>query len=224
MNMRGKREPTVLYIGAAADNGLEYKQTFIKGINMAVPDAHVESLNLTLSPDCRHGNPQKLNLAFGRADVVYFDGGDTMKLRDIFRMFSLDEYCKEAYERGAYVGGSCGGGSIFAEGVVYSDRQGNIHTDKGVGLIPNVTISAKIDWEEQAEAREAALRAVAVEKAGENMRCIGVGDNQIIIFHKDGLLSLAKPGFHGTTGKPLRRAFTMKPDGTKDDIFCLEAV
>lgn len=173
--------PRVLYLGAACDNNLKYKGAFESGLYTVNPQAVLASLSLSAHIDYRHkhANPDYIGEQFGKADVVFFDGGGIEPLREVFNRFGLNHHLRTAYARGAYIGGLCGGGSYLAEEVVHYEG-GVVKKERGAGLIAGTAISCHMNLTEQYASRLYLLKEAVSE--GSSSRSVGLASNQTLLF------------------------------------------
>jgi cyanophycinase len=80
------------------------------------------------------------------ADVVYFTGGDQLRLADALRGSEALSILRQRYQSGAVIAGtSAGAAAMSATMIARGDPEeglskGNVELDEGLGLIPNVIV------------------------------------------------------------------------------------
>lgn len=181
LNSQKAETPRVLYLGAACDNNRRYRDAFENGLHTINNQARFDSLSLSVDMDGRHkhANPDYIAERFGKADVVFFDGGGIEPLREVFNCFGLSDHLRSAHARGAYVGGLCGGGSYLAEEVVHYEA-GSVKKESGAGLIAGTAISCHMNLTEQYASRLNFLNEAVSD--GTSSRGIGLASNQTLLF------------------------------------------
>ena len=183
-------QPKVLYIGAASENNPHYESGFISGIKAVFPGSSVTPLRFSMAQPNSDFDSCSKEVApeFEKADIIYFEAGDIAPLKAVFDRFKLKSLCKRAYERGALVGGLCGGGSFMADQVVHYDVQsGDFTRDLGASLWAGSAISCHMDREDEYSQRHQQLKNVA---SSGMMRAIGLGANQAVVFDESGEYAL----------------------------------
>jgi cyanophycinase len=81
-----------------------------------------------------------------KADVIYFTGGDQLRLSQTLRGSKAQEVILERYQQGAVIAGTSAGAAAMSEvmlarGTVEEGlNKGNVHTDEGLGLLPHTII------------------------------------------------------------------------------------
>ncbi|HET6398187.1 MAG TPA: cyanophycinase [Candidatus Thermoplasmatota archaeon] len=81
-----------------------------------------------------------------KADVIYFTGGDQVRLSETLRGSKALDVIRERYEQGAVVAGTSAGAAAMSEvmlarGTVEGGlNKGNVSTDGGLGLMPHTII------------------------------------------------------------------------------------
>jgi hypothetical protein len=188
-----RSSPSVLYLGAAHLNQPRLKASFETGLRDVCPDARMESLNLSgnMSHFDNDAQPMRIDKRFSEADVIFFDGGGVKPLRDVFERFQLTESCQWAYERGAFVGGLCAGGSLLGEWIV-ANENGKTTTQSGMGLVQRTAISCHMDLPEQYDQR-LSLLTETVSRRGAS-RAVGISNNEAVLFEGDHICALSGGG------------------------------
>ena len=212
----GSPSPRVLYLGAACYNKLNLKASFEKGLAITCPGSVFKSLSLSqyMAWDHKDAQPERIEEQFSKADIVFFDGGGIRPLSETFKRFELGDYVRRAFERGAYVGGLCAGGSFMAEEVVFFE-DGKLDTQKGAGLIEDTAISCHMNIVEQYEPRLGSLQKALQE--GKANRAIGLADNQAVLFQNGNVCRLP------VTSKVNTEPFTVDAKGrvASIDLVCV---
>lgn len=189
-NQSALTQPNILYIGAASDNNSNFENGFIGGIKRILPAASVLPLHFMLDQEYIEfdSSSTEVRLAFESSDIVYFEAGDIAPLKAVFEKFQLKGHCKKAYDRGALVGGMCGGGSFMADQVVHYDVQsGDFTRDIGASLWSKAAISCHMDRDDEYTERHQQLKNIA---SSGMMRAIGLGANQAVVFDNSGEYAL----------------------------------
>lgn len=82
------------------------------------------------------------------ADVIYFTGGDQVRLVDAFRGSEALELVRERYERGAVIAGTSAGAVAMSEVMIARGEshegltKGNVKFGEGLGLLPGTIIDS----------------------------------------------------------------------------------
>lgn len=181
----GAAAPRVLYLGAACNDSLYLKTSFENGLAKTCPESVFKSLNLRSQMAQDHEDVQPENIAeqFLKADIIFFDGGRIRALQETYEQFNLKTHAKRAFERGAYVGGLCAGGSYMCQEAIFSEDD-YISRQKGAGLIEGTAISCHMDMPDQYGMRLYHLYQAATDNG---MCAIGLGVNQAVLF-KNGVI------------------------------------
>lgn len=103
VNLTGKSQPAALFIPTASGDPKGYIDTFheIYGGLGCKTDA------LTLIDGSLTGEQIKTKIL--QADLIYVGGGDTAKMLEIWKVKKVDEYLKEAYQKGIVLSGLSAG-------------------------------------------------------------------------------------------------------------------
>jgi peptidase E len=84
-----------------------------------------------------HGVPDAPVDAVARADVVYVGGGNTANLLAVWRLHGVDDALREAWRRGAVLGGVSAGANCWFEACVTDSFSGALDgLSDGLGLLP----------------------------------------------------------------------------------------
>lgn len=109
LSLARRTRPRVVFLGTAG------------GDNPAVLAAFYEAF---ARRDCEpavvrlHGVPEQPAEVVARADVVYVGGGNTANLLAVWRLHGIDRAVREAWERGAVLGGVSAGANCWFEACV----------------------------------------------------------------------------------------------------------
>lgn len=167
-----ERPANVLYIGAAGLNDPGYEDLFARSFPGEEDMIRIGTLQLYKEDFMGDGeeDPEVIRKNFEQADIVFFDGGDIRVLREVFEKFKLKDICKEAFERGACVGGLCIGGSYLGAEVLYRDNDDKkLHVAEGLNLIKDTALTCYIGRPQQEE------RLLKLQDIVNEERKIGVG-------------------------------------------------
>lgn len=177
---------SVLYMGAASNNDPTYERPFVGGLSTQVKngDMTCNILKLFDKPSIyEHASEDSIAAAFAKADIIFFDGGELCTLRDVFGRYGLKDLCKQAFERGASVGGLCAGGSILGSSAIHaSEIAEGIVADSAIGLIPDTAITCYIGM--PTHMRRLVLLEDHIYQSGE--AGIGVPVDQTVTWTEDG--------------------------------------
>lgn len=133
---------TVELIPLASQIPHEVVEAYIPAFHKIGVD-HVRIMNLTSREDARDPALVERILA---ADVVFFSGGDQLRITSLLGGSPLMDTIRGHYWRGGVVAGTSAGaaamsGTMIFEGeVAKSMRKGNVHMVPGLGLLPNAII------------------------------------------------------------------------------------
>lgn len=81
-----------------------------------------------------------------KADVIYFTGGDQVRLVEVLRDTEALEIIKRRYHEGAVIAGTSAGAAAMSEvmlargSVEEGLNKGNVKVDRGLGLLPHTVI------------------------------------------------------------------------------------
>lgn len=201
----------ILYIGTATANGgfQTYKAT--TGLKHSFPTAQVVSLATELEDKKR-----SLTKDFEKADMILFEGGNVERLLAFMKKFEIKRLCQDAFDRGAAVGGICGGGAVFAGHLIHSAQhdvepfnfltplESNLRPEKGLGLMPQISVSCSMDIPETERGRLEFLKY----RAEDGDISVGLKLDEAVIWTEDcGLKALE------TSKKSNKLPFRVMPDG-----------
>lgn len=184
VGLKNLKAPQILYIGAAHHNESWLAKGFREGLNSLIPDARIHSLDLELTVDT---SPIEISDAFHSADLVFFDGGSVLTLKQVFERFNLAEHCSDAVVSGNFVGGLCVGGAIFAEKIIYQSASKEVIHTEGAGLIKSCAVSCDINDINSGNRRLQLLQS----QVSPSFNRIGIGVNQMVVFAEDGTYCMA---------------------------------
>ena len=132
-----KKSPKFLFIPTASNDAEGYIETMVS-IYGGKLGCEVSALKLHENPPTK----EEIRSMILGADIIYVGGGNTKKMMAIWKELSVDEYLKEAYEKGIVLSGlSAGSICWFKAGHSDSDTLENGEIKpysmvSGLGLIP----------------------------------------------------------------------------------------
>ena len=119
VKISGKECPNALFIPTASDDSQGYIAAFnnMYGERLGCITDTLLLINEKISD-------KDIKDKILSSDIIYVGGGDTSKMLDIWRKYKVDEYLRQAFERGTILSGlSAGAMCWFKHG--YSDSGGN---------------------------------------------------------------------------------------------------
>ncbi len=198
------RDPRFFYVDAGGNMLRSCQDDFrtaIKRINRFA-QVNTQKLSDHMGAIELAGIEDKLTRGFAHADIVFFEAGDIEILRRSFARFQLGAMAQSARDRGAFVGGLCGGGSILAQNLVFHEND-ETSFGAGEGLIAGVTISCKMNRHEQHDSRLALLSGSLGKQF--THQAIGIAADQAVLFDGNAIGSI--PTGRDKDGQ----AFTLDP-------------
>lgn len=127
LSLSSKKRPKVCFIGTASGDAESYIERFYK--SMKELDCEPTHLALYRGPE---GSLRDFVL---EQDIFYVGGGNTRNLLALWREWKLDVYLKEAYEKGAVLGGISAGSICWFEEGVTDSVPGKLSSLKCLGLL-----------------------------------------------------------------------------------------
>ena len=106
LDLAGSKRPSVCYVGTASAHVPERVGAFYD----AFGERDCEPSHLEL-----FGMPEEPAAHLARQDVIYVGGGNTANMLAIWRVHGIDRALREAWERGAVVGGMSAGANCWFE-------------------------------------------------------------------------------------------------------------
>ncbi len=109
VNQTTINNPTFLYIGLASSYS-DSRYDHIKKIfqNLNCKTQYLKKSNII-------NNPQIVKEKIQNANIIYIDGGDTIKLLDYTKKYNLDILLKEAYNQGTILVGKSAGAILLSK-------------------------------------------------------------------------------------------------------------
>lgn len=104
-----KEQPIFLYIGLAnsyADSRYDHIKKIFQ--NLKCQTQYLKKNNVI-------HNPKIVEEKINNADIIYIDGGDTLKLLDYVKKYSIDILLKKAYEKGTILVGKSAGAILLSK-------------------------------------------------------------------------------------------------------------
>jgi len=152
VSLTRKADPKVIYIGVAAGDPETNEKSLRENLQKTFSQGDYSSTTYFIS---LHGKTSKdtVNHAFEEADIVYMDGGPNGdKLKQLIKKQGLEEHFKSMIADGKLVGGQSAGAIILGE--TYPSWIGSEpQMEKGLGLIPELAVTAHIDDKNQRNQR-----------------------------------------------------------------------
>jgi peptidase E len=109
LSLAAARRPRVAFLPTAGGDSAVVIAAFYDAFSRR--DCEIEVVRL-------HGIPDRPSEAVARADVVYVAGGNTANLLAVWRVHGIDGALREAWERGAVLGGVSAGANCWFEACV----------------------------------------------------------------------------------------------------------
>ena len=109
VEMSNKNQPNFLYIGLAnsyADSRYDHIKKIFQNLNCQTQ--YLKKNNVI-------HNPKIVEDKITNADIIYIDGGDTIKLLDYVKKYSIDNLLKKAYEKGTVLVGKSAGAILLSK-------------------------------------------------------------------------------------------------------------
>lgn len=129
LELTGKTRPRVLFVLTASGDNPNYLATSYQAVSGLGVD--VEHLALFTQPNV------PVDEAFGRADLVWVGGGSVANLLAIWRLHGVDLAAKDAWERGAVLGGVSAGSICWHVGGPTDSFGPKLETvTNGLALLP----------------------------------------------------------------------------------------
>ena len=136
----GGAEARIVIVPTASEDpeqrGKEYEECF-----RAFEPAAVDVLDIRARPDC--GRPEFLSL-LADASLVFFGGGDQLRLSSLLGGTQFHEALIHAYNAGVVVAGTSAGAAVLPATMIFQTnrfrvyRKGGLEMTMGLGLIHNV--------------------------------------------------------------------------------------
>ena len=109
VELANKEQPIFLYIGLAnsyADSRYDHIKKIFQ--NLKCQTQYLKKNNVI-------HNPKIIEEKINNADIIYIDGGDTLKLLDYVKKYSIDILLKKAYEKGTILVGKSAGAILLSK-------------------------------------------------------------------------------------------------------------
>lgn len=151
----------------------------------AFRDLGVEGINIFDIRERREADKEAYIEMIQKADLIFFTGGDQVKLVDTLDKTKLIDEIKRSFINGCIVAGTSAGAAAASDHMIYDgDEQGlikgKVRTKEGFGFVKNITIDTHFI------ARDRLLRLSQFLSAGTNRRGIGLGEDTAIIIYPNG--------------------------------------
>ena len=124
LNLAATARPRICFLGTASAHNPEYVETFYDAFRgRSCRPTHLELF----------GTPENPAAQVAAQDVIYVGGGNTANMLAIWRVHGVDAALREAWERGAVLGGWSAGANCWFEDSV-TDSYGPRLRELGGGL------------------------------------------------------------------------------------------
>lgn len=128
-----------------------------------------------------------------KSDMIFFTGGDQVKLARIFLGTRLFSKIKRRFQNGATLAGTSAGAAVMSNPLIYDGdelglEKGTIRYDEGFGFISNITIDTHF------LARERIPRLTQFLLSGRSHRGIGIDEDTAAIISPDRELRVCGSG------------------------------
>jgi dipeptidase E len=124
LELAGSKRPMICYVGTASPHLPERVELFYEAFRgRACEPSHLELF----------GMPEEPAAHIARQDVIYVGGGNTANMLAIWRVHGVDRALRDAWERGAVLGGMSAGANCWFEDSV-TDSFGPVLRPLGGGL------------------------------------------------------------------------------------------
>lgn len=138
---------------------------------------NIKRLDIKTTADTN--NPEYFE-AIEQSDLIFFTGGDQVKLVDVFLGTALFEKIKEKFQRGATIAGTSAGAAAACDPIIFDGdyqglAKGTIKYGRGFGLIQNITIDTHFT------SRGRIGRLTQFLCSGISHKGIGIGEDTAII-------------------------------------------
>lgn len=164
--------------GRPEEVGWEYAQIFRR---LGVQE--VEVLDI---PDRTTGGDAQVIKVINQAGIIFFTGGDQLRITSLLGGTPLDQALHAAYGRGAVIAGTSAGASVMSETMIVeglgreSPKQNTVKMAPGMGLLSGVVI-------DQHFAQRGRLgRLLTAVAQNPNILGIGLDEDTAIVIHPDG--------------------------------------
>lgn len=135
VELANKQCPRALFIPTASDDDQEYIDAFnnVYGKKLGCITDTLLLINKSLSE-------QEIKHKILSTDIVYVGGGDPRKMLNIWRKYKVDQYLKQAYEKGIILSGLSAGAMCwfrygYSKNGRKSDGSPNLEWTEGLGFI-----------------------------------------------------------------------------------------
>ena len=132
----------VVVIAAASREPREAAEPYLR----AFKDMGIREVDDLAMRDRKEAEERRTLELLEKADVIYFTGGDQLRLADTLRDSEALGIIRERYEGGAVVAGTSAGAAAMSEIMLARGKveegltKGNVETDRGLGLFPRTVI------------------------------------------------------------------------------------
>ncbi len=186
----GKADYKVAVVTTASEDpkqrGKDYRQVFTK-----LGASGIEILDITnraQANDAKHSEPLK------DVDLIFFTGGNQLRLTTILGGSKLLQAIRRRLEKGALIAGTSAGAAVFSDTMIYEGKseeglfKGRVLITSGFGFVKNIIF----DTHFMARGRIGRL----IQTVTTNPTCIGVGigEDSGVILKGDGTVEVVGTG------------------------------
>mgnify|MGYP000270557409 CR=1 FL=1 len=143
----------------------------------------------------REEGDEKANVrAIEASDVIFFTGGDQLRLTYVLGGSRLLDAIRKRFEAGAVVAGTSAGAMALCQTMIYNGdatgavRKGGVNMSSGLGFVDGLIIDTHF------LERGRFTRLMEVGTTNPNDLGVGLGEDAAVIVHPDGMLEAAGPG------------------------------
>ncbi len=135
VRLTGKERPTFLFIGLASSFSDSYYDTMKKVYqDLGCETIYLKKKNIKNNPDI-------VKNKIAKADIIYFCGGDSLKLINDIKEYHLDSLLKEALDRGCVMVGMSAGAILlskegFSDSLILEGKSDRYSFVEGLNFLP----------------------------------------------------------------------------------------
>jgi cyanophycinase len=191
-----------VYSHAPADNPSIAVLATASGIPDEVLPAYEEAFGRLGATDIRlcdvrkreHAQDPEIVAQVKSAGVIFFTGGDQLRLTHVLGGSTLLEAIRQAYQDGAVVAGTSAGAVALSSTMIYNGaaadalRKGAVKMSSGLGFVDGVVIDSHF------LERGRFTRLMEVGATNPEYLGLGLGEDAGVIFHNGGFMEAIGPG------------------------------
>jgi len=128
-----------------------------------------------------------------KADLIFFTGGDQVRLTEVFLNSQLINKIKQRFANGATIGGTSAGAAASCDPILYDGDdegliKGSIGCSEGFGFVQGITFDTHFD------ARARLARLTQFLCSGKSTKGIGLSEDTAIFIHPDNTFNVIGSG------------------------------